>query len=281
MKKPKVLFYDIETCLLNGWLFRPGKQVFGHKQLLKGYFYHTHIISICYQINDNKPVFLHWGESDDDEREMIRKFDEVIKSCDVVIGKNNRRFDDKHIATKRMIYGMEGMPEWVHKCDDLETQIRRTFFLPSFSLDYFSELLGLGGKISMEFQDWVDLAEYRMLQLGGQGSEKLVEVLTGRKHKDIKRAGKAALKKMGDYNPKDVTDTKAIWDYCVRHFQPRFNHATYQQAHVCINCGSNNIRKNGTRTSGKTIKQSWFCKDHGGFAGYTNKPWKMNDKMGG
>lgn len=278
MRTPKVVFYDIETCLLLSRCFSLGKQVLRHGQLLTGYFYRTHIISITYQVNDDEPVFLHWGESEKDERIMINKFDKVIKSADIVIGKNNNRFDDKLINTERMIHDMDGIPDWLSKSDDLEKQIRKHFRLPSFSLDYLSHLLGLGGKISMEFKDWVDLQDYRMYQLAPKSTD-LLTLITGRSITDIKKAGEAALNKMAKYNPKDVTDTKAVWDYCMKHFIPKFNRATYHQTFTCRTCGSRELTKNGTRSSGKTLYQRWHCHGHNGYAGQTPVNSK-NLKMG-
>jgi hypothetical protein len=266
--EPRILFYDIETCLMPMYAFRLGKQVVRHTQLMKGYFYRPHIITISYMFEgDSSPSVLTWGESEADEKKMVQEFTKIVKSADLTIGKNNMRFDNKHINTQRLIYNLEGYPDWNLGSDDLESQIRRNFYAPSFSLDYFSELLGYGGKDSMCFGDWVELIEYRMLQLGGVESKGLLELLTGKKLSEVKRDGKKAIKKMAKYNKKDVTDTKNLWDYCSKHFRPKLNRAAFSGEMVCCNCGSADVRKDGTKVSGGVKYQRWYCRTHNGYAG--------------
>jgi hypothetical protein len=130
------------------------------------------------------------------------------------------------------------MPDWMHYRDDLEVQMRRFFRLPSQSLDYLSKQLGVGGKMDMCFQDWIDICE---------------------KNKN----GRKALKKMKDYNKKDVEDTRILWDNLKQHFAPKMNMAAFMQQKVCTECGGGHIIKNGTRLSGKTVYQTYQCKDCG------------------
>ncbi len=260
-KEPKILFYDIETTLLKAWVWRCGKQVIRHDQLLdEANMWNMICITYCW--NDGKPAkALTWEpdrEAGDEGNRtckyMIADFDKLVAQADAVIGKNSDRFDVKHINTHRMLNLDYGVPEWVTHTDDLEKQMRRYFALPSFSLDYFSKLLGLGGKKKMEFQDWIDIAENKPA-------------------KYLK-----AFKKMVTYGKKDVVDTRSIWNYCSKHFRPKFNAATFYGEGCCTNCGSTNIRKNGTRYAGQTRKQQWWCKDHNGFAGYTTIAYKYNDQ---
>lgn len=257
-KKPKILFYDLETSPLLAYIWRPGKQVVRHTQLKKGRSM-WNIICITYCFNDGGPVkALVWDNGDCSK--IIKAFDKIIAQSDITIGKNSDRFDTKHLNVHRMLTQDYGMPEWTAHTDDLEKQIRRHFALPSYSLDYLSELLGFGGKIKMEFQDWIDIVEH---------------------NKNYEKS----LKKMVFYGKKDTRDTRAIWNKLSKHFRPKFNMASFAGDHVCTNCGSSNIRKNGTRTCGKTRKQAWYCNKHNGFAGYTVIPFTYKNekapKLGG
>ena len=242
MSKPKILFYDIETTPLKAWIWRCGKQAVRHGQLVDGHDQYN-IICITYCWNDDRPAkALHWDYDEQDSSEMVEKFDQIIRTADVTIGKNSDRFDVKHINTRRMLSGLPGLPEWSMYTDDLEKQMRKHFYLPSYSLDYFSELLGFGGKIKMEFSDWIHIVE----QTRGEGKKRF--------------------KKMIEYGKKDVEDTRAIWNHCEKHFTPKYNHAA-GGGDVCKHCGSSEIHKNGTRRSGSSIYQSFFCMEHGGYAG--------------
>jgi len=272
VKKPKILFYDIETTLLLSHHFSLGKQHMNHKQLLKGYFNRTHIICITYKFSDERKAgILTWGESQEDEIAMIKEFDKLVNKADIIIGKNSNRFDNKHMNTQRLWYDLDGMSDFAYKCDDLEVQMRKYFYLPSYSLDYLSETLGLGGKNTMCLQDWIDINYYRMYQLNDmtKASQRLLEFLTNVPADEIIKRGKAALKKMFVYGKKDAVDTERLWKRCVKQFTPKHNMNTFiNDSEIrCIRCGSNNVHKNGTAANGKTRYQRYRCSDCRGYAG--------------
>ena len=238
-QKPKILFYDIETSPLKAWVWRLGKQLVLHHQLVDDYKMYG-IICISYCWNDNKKAKnINWGKNQDTSK-VIKEFDKIIKQADITIGKNSDSFDLRHINSHRMLNNQPGMPDWAMYTDDVEKQIRKHFYLPSYSLNYFSELIGLGGKDKIEFQDWIKIVE--------ENDDK-------------------SLKKMIKYCNKDVTDTRKAWYKILPHITPRFNMATFNNSLCCKVCGSKSIHKNGTRIRGKTKYQSFHCKDHGGYAG--------------
>ncbi len=247
MKKPRILFYDIESKPLQAWLWSPGKQYVGHKQLVKEHSQYG-IICITYCFNDGRPAqVIDWGYEEQDTAKVIREFDEVIKSADFSIGKNSDRFDTKMINSCRMFAGLPGLPQWTKYTDDLERQMRRYFRMPSQSLDYISNQLGLGGKIKMEFQDWIDIVEKN-------------------------DNGRKSLAKMLKYGKKDVVDTRALWFKLSEHFDSKWNQAKFQDSGLAckhMDCGSENLRKDGTRMAGKTKYQQYTCSDCGRYAGRT------------
>lgn len=245
LDKPRILFYDLETKPLQAWLWSPGKQYVGHKQLVKeGGHDRYGIICVGYCWNDGKPAkTIDWGYEEQNTDKVVEEFDKILRTADHVIGKNNQRFDDKMLNAARMFAGLPGYPEWVRYTDDLERQMRRFFRLPSQSLDYISDQMGLGGKIKMEFQDWIDIVT---------------------KNKD----GQKSLNKMTKYCRKDVTDTRTLWNKLSEHFLPTFNVASFMGlTNACKNCAGPNIRKDGHRTSGGIRYQHYFCTDCNKYAG--------------
>ena len=254
--KPRILFYDIETSPLAAWVWRPGKQVVRHGQLMKG---HTRygIICITYCFNDGKPAkVISWDFQEQDTARVVSDFDTIVREYnpDVIIGKNSDRFDNKHLNSVRMYEGLDAFPEFMEMTDDLEKQMRKYFYLPSYTLDYFSEELGLGGKMKMCFQDWIDIITRCPEQ------------------------GEKSLKKMCTYGKKDIVDTRALWNHCIAHCKPKFNAATKLGMRACTNCGSEDVRKNGTRVSGKTTYQNFYCNSHHGHAG--KAPVSMKGTIG-
>jgi DNA polymerase elongation subunit (family B) len=224
------LFYDIETAPLKAYIWQLGKQVVRHNQLDKK-FAQWGVICITYCFNDGKKAqSIDWGYEEQDTSRVIEEFGEVIKSAHHIIGKNNRRFDDKMLNAARMLNGLSGMPLWMKDTDDLERQMRRYFRLPSYSLDYISGQCGLGGKIKMEFQDWVDIVE--------KSSN-----------------GEKALAKMIKYGKKDVEDTRTLWYKLEEHFEPKYN--AYLPG--CAACGSFLRKKSGFYYTANGRIQRYTC----------------------
>lgn len=241
-KKPSILFYDIETRPLLAYIWRLGEQVVRYHQLASGGGGDSYdIICISYAWNDGKPAkVIHWGYDKQDSTKVIREFDKIIKQADITIGKNSDRFDVKHINTQRLLHDLPPLPEWVDNTDDLEKQLRKYFIFPSMGLDYISKMLGLGGKVKMEFSDWVDIVEKKK---------------------------KVSFLKMCRYNKKDVEDTRALWNKIQPHVKPKLNMSTFYGDFRCRNCGSKDLKKAGTPRCGKTTYQAYFCKGHNGYAG--------------
>ena len=244
-QKPKILYYDIETSPLKAWVWGTGEQYISYNQLDKD-FKMWGIICVTYCWNDGKPAkSIDWGYEEQDTAKVVKEFDEIIKQADLTIGKNSDRFDTKMINACRMFAGLPGLPQWTKYTDDLEKQMRRYFRMPSQSLDYISQQLGLGGKIKMEMQDWIDIVE-----------------------KNDK--GKTSLKKMIKYGLKDTEDTRFLWDKLSEHFDSKWNQSTFEGVKlICkhADCGSSDLKKDGTRVAGKTKYQHYTCKACGRYAG--------------
>ena len=242
--KPKILFYDIETTPLKAYVWGLGKQYVRHPQLDKNYSRYG-IICVTYCWNDGKKAkSIDWGYEEQDTKKVIEEFDKIINSADHIIGKNSHRFDNRMINAARMFSGLPGLPQWIRYTDDLEQQMRKYFRLPSQSLDYISSELGLGGKIKMEFKDWINIVE---------------------KNND----GLKSFNKMVKYGKKDVEDTRAVWNKLVEHFEPKFNYATfYDRMMACKHCGSYSTCINKTKRIGGNIRyQEYKCNKCGRYAG--------------
>lgn len=277
--KPKILFYDIETLPLKSYVWGCGDQVVRHPQLMpNGDTWGLICITYCW--NDNRPVKIIKCTPEGGIVSMIEEFDKIIAAADITIGKNSDRFDTKMINTQRMLSGLPGNPSWTKYTDDLEKQMRKYFRLPSQSLDYISNQLGLGGKIKMEFKDWVDIDRYfdylnlerklNCLQVGD--IETLLFAYCTHVFKadneTIIKLGTKAFNKMCFYGKKDTRDTRTLWNKLSSHFDSKLNAGAFLKRDLaCKHCGSCNLILNGTRISGKTKWQIYNCKDCGSYAG--------------
>ncbi len=274
----KLLIYDIETGLLLAWMFALGEQVIRHNQLLECADMFS-ILTISYKWYGEKKVHILEGSN------ALELFDKVAREADVIIGKNNFRFDDKRLNTDRLLKGLPPFPEWAARSDDLEQQLRRYFAFPSYSLDAISTHLGLGGKEKMEFNDWVAIAKLKLIikftgNLSRRSSHAHVEAFTrtlfNEGHLKVVRQGRVALKKMGNYNGKDVLDTEAILQKVLPYIKLRKNAATDVVGVGCVTCGSLALAPTKIVTAGKTKYQEFRCLDHEGYAGRCTFRWNKN-----
>ena len=247
MKKPKVLFYDIETTPLLAWVWQCGEQVIRHGQLHDDRNMWD-IICITYCYNDGKPAkHLDFDYDKQDSTKMIKEFDKLVAEADIVIGKNNKRFDDKMVNAIRMFKDLPCNPDWIKYTGDLEKQLRKYFRLPSQALDYISAKLGFGGKIKMEMRDWVDIVTRHPTR------------------------GRKAFNKMIKYGKKDILDTRNIYNYVANHCEPIFNQGLFQadDRPRCRHCGSASVHSKGYRQTTTSRYRLFKCNDCGRDAGRT------------
>lgn len=283
-KEPMILFFDVETLPLKTFIWQPGTQYVGHKNLLPSHSMWG-LICIQYAMNDGPVKVLRYDKHGGTVG-MIKAFDKLVLKADIVLGKNSDRFDIKMLNSMRALLKIKPIVGWEKYTEDLEKQMRRYFRLPSQSLDYISKQLGVGGKVSMEMKDWIAISNYKELaDLKAEGVDThALKIVSRHLFKDtatnVAKDGKIALNKMCTYGAKDTEDTRILWNYLKDHFDPKFNHAVYsklqkivivkdwkQPHHVCKHCQSPNLKFNGDKQAGMTMYKMFVCLDHGGYAG--------------
>ncbi len=263
-----MLIYDIETKInLKAYVWRLNEQYIGHDQLDPA-FSQDAIICIAYKWYGEEEVYVLEGEN------AVKEFDTIARTADVCLGKNSDRFDVKHINTQRMLQKLKPYPEWTLTNDDLEKQCRKAFTFPSQSLDYISSLLGFGGKVKMQRQDWIDIANMQHLEkfivtkkFNSTQVSILCNILFKDTFKHIMKKGKNALAKMMFYNKKDVLDTEKVLTRVLPYIKLRRNAAVQNDGKGCTTCGSTQLIPTKIVTVGKTKFQSFDCLEHEGYGG--------------
>jgi len=233
-KKPRILFFDVETTPVKAWIWRTGKQVLRHDQIVEGQKFD--IICIAYRWQHSPKIYsLQWNLAKQDSSKMINDFAKVIESADVVIGQNSDSFDIKQINTQRLLHRQPPI-SWPTS-EDTRKQIKKHFYVTSSSLEYMSKLLTGSGKDKMAFQDWIDIID---------------------KHSAL------ALKKMVRYCKRDVQKLYEVWKRIAPYVTIKASRAvianTGQEA--CPSCASKLTRKYGfrvTRTGKKQRMQCYSC----------------------
>jgi hypothetical protein len=221
-KKPRVLFWDVETSPILAWIWRPGRKVFiSHEQIKKGQV--TDIITICWKwLGERELHSLDWDIKKQDSSKMIEEFTKVIESADLIVAQNGDAFDMKQLNTQRLLHG-QGPISWPTSEDTLK-QLRKYFAFPSFKLDYIAKALTGAGKAPMGWQDWVDIVE----------------------NKNSK-----ALDKMIRYCKRDVVKLEQVFKKISKFCAPKVNMSivTRNAQDGCPRCGVEHIQSKGIRVT--------------------------------
>lgn len=240
LEPPRILYYDIETTPIRVWTFRIGEQHVNHKQIVNGDKIDIICITYCWDTGPAKSF--DWGYEEQNSAQMIAEFDELVSDADITIGQNSDSFDVKHINTQRLLHNLPPFPDWADQTDDTLKQLRRFFKFPCNKLDYISSVLGYGGKVKMEMQDWIDIVEKN-------------------------DNGLKSFNKMVRYGKKDVKDTRSVFHRIKPYIKPKMNMAAFYGGPRCTNCGSKDIEKRAIKLTGSVKRQYFHCNAHGGYAG--------------
>lgn len=143
MAKPKVLFFDIETSLLEAHIWGLGQQYISKEQLIKDW----HMMSwsakwlgtsdVMYMDQRNAKVL-------ENDKKIVRALWELLDAADVVVSQNGKKFDQPRVNARFKIH--EFTPPSSYKHIDTCQIAARTFGFTSNSLAFLSEALDLKHK---------------------------------------------------------------------------------------------------------------------------------------
>lgn len=232
MKKPKILFIDIETSpnLLYSWVI--GRKVFlSHENIVK----ERQIICICWKWNNEKKVHsVDWGLTHNDMY-LLTEIKSVINSADIIVGHNSDRYDVRFINSRLLYHQLK--PMYHESTEDTLKQSKKTFYLNSYKLDYVSEFCGFGKKIKTTFDLW----------------------------KKVMKGDKKALAEMIRYCKMDVRLTEKVYNR-IQPFVPQKVHKGLIMGHgklSCPACGSASLQPKGFRYNVRSIKHKYLCRQCG------------------
>jgi DNA polymerase elongation subunit (family B) len=234
-KKPKILFWDVETSYLMARIWAPGRKIsVSHKQLVEGYD-QPRIICIAYKwLGEKQTHFLDWGAQEQDPKPMLTEFSRVISSADLSIGHNVDKFDLRQLNTALLLADLPPLPP--HTTEDTLKQMRKYFSMPSNTLDYVSHQLTNSPKTKLDWQDWVAVVE----------------------GKDSK-----ALNRMIKYCMQDVRALEKVYQRIAPYCEPKMHAgiAQFDDREACPRCGAPASQqiKNGVKVLKSGKYQRFHC----------------------
>ena len=142
--KPRILFWDLESSLLEGYFFRVWQENIPMRRVKK----HSHLLSASFAFNDEEvqgfrltPEQVKTGNDFD----LVCKVVEAVNNSDVMVTFNGKRFDVKLLNTRALFWGLPPVKQPKHI--DLFEQSKRVFKFPSNSMQNVSLYLGEQGKL--------------------------------------------------------------------------------------------------------------------------------------
>lgn len=238
MSKPKILFLDIEslpniTYAYNLYDYVKPDMIIQEKSIL----------SFAYKFLGDKYTkvrsVLNYANSDEkspyDDKELVEDICEIISEADYIVAHYGDKFDMRFIRARALINDVTP-PAPVATIDTYKLA-KKYFHLNANRLDYLGKLLGLGGKINTGWLLWQKCAE---------GDD-------------------ASIKKMMEYNKRDVELLEAVFLKMQPHVETKINHALFTKSSgcTCSACGSHNLQRRGSLVNKVTKRQRWHCQDCG------------------
>lgn len=255
----KILIYDIETTRVKAWVWWSGKQFVSGDSLID----EPKIITIAYKwLGEDDITVLTWDEKLSD-KQLLEKFLKVYNSADMVIGQNNDRFDNRWVNARAMKYGLN-VNTFVRSFDIMR-ETKRLFRLPSYSMKYITNYLGIQTKLEHE-----GIKMWEKIQTGTPEEQK------------------EYLQKMVEYNRQDIVATEDMYLTLRKYMghKTHFGVLNGQERFTCPNCGGKNVSLDRTTvTPAGTVQRVMKCTDEGVVYKISNKQYmdyleyKMRDSI--
>lgn len=181
---------------------------------------------------ENRPIFFSYWH--DGYEKTVRKAHEMLDAADAVVTFNGDRFDIPMLNTEFSLLGLA--PPSPYTRIDLYKTVRKHFAHMSKSLGYVARELGTTSK------------------LDNSGMSLWLAVMRGDKDAQVA---------MRRYNLGDIAATESLYNRLLPWIDGHPSMALEYGEHACPNCGSANLRKEGTASTPTRVYQRYQCRGCG------------------
>ena len=170
----RIMIYDIETSRVDFKAFWVGKQYLGWRQM-RGV---PKIISISWKwLGDDTVHHLHWDLENNCDKQLIKDFVTEYNKADLVVGYNNKNFDNRWVNARAMKYNL---PINMHvKSYDLMKKLKKHIRIPSYAMAFVAEYFGCTLKLNHEGSIMWDMIEEGTIDQKKEYIEKMLEYNIG------------------------------------------------------------------------------------------------------
>ncbi len=217
---PKILLFDIETSLMEVFVWGLYKQRIPHTNIIKDddgnkkswfviswaakWLYDEHILSDIVTPSEAR------GR---DDKRILQSIWKLLDEADIVIAHNGDRFDLRKLNA-RFLDNELNPPSPFKSIDTLKVS-RKHFAFQSFKQDYLTKHFKLEQKIKTEFQLWVDCMK---------GDQKRLD-------------------EMAEYNRHDVMGLEEVYLKIRPYIKSHPNLGVLMDEDVCPSCGSEHMEE--------------------------------------
>jgi uncharacterized protein YprB with RNaseH-like and TPR domain len=213
IKKPRLLFLDIETAPLRSYTWRLWKQDIPTAAIISDWW----MIAWSAKWAGEEGVFSQVVTSKEalleDDSRIVSTLWSLLNQANIVCTHNGERFDIPRIRSRFLVHGLPPTKPYL-QIDTLKV-VKKEFGFSSNKLDYIAQVLGLPGKLPTSLDLWIKCMEGDII----------------------------SLKTMEEYNRNDVIVLEQVY-MKLRPFvktHPNFNLWSETNDPVCPHCGSKNL----------------------------------------
>lgn len=229
-KKPKILFFDIETApmvVYSWWLF---DQTIGINQIKKDWYIISWSAKWLWEDNIISSTVTPAESKKRDDKRVVKSLHKMINDADIVVAHNWDKFDIKKMNTRFIKHWLD--EPTTYKTIDTLKIARRNFAVTSNKLDYLAKFLWIRRKIDTgwfglweECMMWVKKSLDLMSKYCDNDVVMLEEVYYKLRNYDKQHPNLGAYIDDGEYHCPRCLSTKLKWNWeCV------INSRTYQTA---------------------------------------------------
>lgn len=243
MKKPRILFFDLETLPDPVEMYRRLPSLGAWEGRTFKTELHT-VINFGYKFEGDKKArivngwdFKGWKKDRFNDYELVKAAAEIIETADQVVTHNGKQFDWKALQTRLGKHGLPALSKIPHV--DTKVVAKSKLSLYSNSLADVAKFFKCDNKMSFsnKWDLWVRIAY-------GQETQK-------------------DLKLMADYCKMDVEVLQQVYHKLNPHHSGGVNMNWYYEDTVCPSCSSQKFVSKGVRMSKSGEKQRFLCNDCG------------------
>ena len=238
----KMLFIDIETAPILGYVWSLWKQNVGLNQIKEDWY----IMSFCAKwAGDDEIIYEDGRDTPEDDYSMLLSLHKLLDEADYVVAHNGDRFDIKKIKARMILNGLTP-PSPFRSIDTLKIA-KKEFAFTSNKLAYLTDKLCKTKKL--------DHAKFAGFSLW-------TECLRGNEE---------AWNEMREYNVVDVVSLEELYEVLRpwSSMHPNINAETDSDTVACPKCGSESIVKRGFVHTNKGRFQRYKCNCCGGWSSAT------------